>query len=466
MARTHYLLMGYDILKKRILFATVACILFAGLVTDNPAWAASATAEMAAGDTARERGDYAEAIRHYRAALAASPKSYAAKFQLARVLSYTNQRGEAIILYTELLDTRPNNSDLRLARGRTYAWEGRWSEAEADLTAVTARFPRYGDAWSALGDMYLWSDRPDSAVTAYGQWIAAEPAEPRAYLARARAYRAVGNLKAAKADLELARAHGATDAEIDRLLAALERRAEPEAVIPAGFQWQASLDYSLSRFSPDRDKWDEYVASVRHYWEHASLAAEYLKAHRFSLSDDAVALDAYVDLWSRAYANVRYQYSPDGTLYPDYAYRAEVFQGVGHAWEVSGSYDRLSFTNSNVNMYGVGLGKYTGNWYLRWRTLFIPSTAKSGLSHRVIARYYFSGDADDYVELNGGFSRGGEFVNQSQVIEITKGWSVGAAVRKYFSPRWGAKFAADYSDEQTANPYVERSATISLLFRW
>ena len=81
-------------------------------------------------------------------------------------------------------------------------------------------------------------------------------------------------------------------------------------------------------------------------------------------------------------------------------------------------------------MYGVGLGKYTGNWYFRWRTLFIPSTSKNGLSHRAIARYYFSGNADDYVELNGGFSRGGDFRGESQIIDVTaslQAWANGQA---------------------------------------
>lgn len=451
-------------MKERTQLLVAVWILLVGIVAGNPAWAADAA--MAAGNAARDRGDYAVAIEHYRAAVAAAPKSYEAKFQLARMLSYANQRQEAIRLYTELLATRPNNSDLLLARGRTHAWEGDWPKAESDLTAVTARLPGYGDAWSALGDMYLWSDRPGHAVKAYGGWIAAQPAEPRAYLARAKAYRAGGNLDAARADLEAARTRGASATEVDRLLFALERRAEPEAAIPQGFLWAASLNYNFSRFTPDRDKWNEYVASVRRYWERASLAVEYLRANRFALTDDAVALDAYIDLWSRAYANVRYQYSPDAALYPEDAYRAEVFQGVGQGWELSGSYDRLNFTSTNVNMYGVGLGKYTGNWYLRWRTLFIPSTVKSGVSHRAIARYYFSGDADDYVELNGGFSRGGEYRGQSQIVDVTKSWTVGVAVRKYFSPQWGVKLAADYSDEQTVNPFVERSVSASLLFRW
>lgn len=450
----------------------VAVVLLAlfGFGAGGPVWAADATTNattgMAAGNAARDRGDYVEATRHYRAAVAAAPKSYEPRFQLARMLSYTNQHPEAIQLYTELLAASPRNSDLLLGRGRTYAWQGRWAEAETDLTAVTVRAPDYSDAWSALGDMYLWSDRPDSAIKSYDRWIAARPAEPLAYLARAKAYRAVGNLKAARTDLEAARVHGAAAAEVSLLIATLDRRAEEGAGKPENFLWSASLSYSTSDFTPTRDRWHEYTASVRHYWERASLAAEYLKANRFDLADDAVALDAYIDLWSRAYANVRYQYSADAVLYPDDAYRAEIFQGYGQGWEFSGSYDRMNFTNSSVNMYGIGLGKYTGNWYYRWRTLFIPSAAKAGVSHRAIARYFFSGNADDYVELNGGFSRGGDYRRQSQIVDITSSWTVGAAVRKYYSPQWGVKLAADYSDEKTSNPFVERSVSISLLYRW
>ena len=86
-------------------------------------------------------------------------------------LSFSNRRDEAIRLYTELLATRPKNSDLLLARGRTYAWENRWNESEADLTAVATQAPDYGDAWSALGDMYMWSDRPTEAVNAVEKLI-------------------------------------------------------------------------------------------------------------------------------------------------------------------------------------------------------------------------------------------------------------------------------------------------------
>jgi tetratricopeptide (TPR) repeat protein len=393
--------------------------------------ALSLIATIASGDAAMTHGDYAEAARIYQAEAAAHPESYEATFKLARALSFSGHRDEAIRLYTELLATRPENSDLLLARGRTYAWENRWEEAEADLTAVTRRSPDYGDAWSALGDMYLWSDRPGDAVNAYGNWVVADPADPRAYIARARAHRSAGELDAARADFESARAHGAPDSEIDQYLLSLQqRRSEPVSAAPEAYTWLASLSYGYGKYAPVSSEWHDYSATLRHYWQQGSLGFDYLVSERFSLSDYAVALDGYGDLWPRSYANIRYQYSPNAKLFPDDAYRLEIFQGVGKAWELSGSYDHMDFGDSNV-----------------------------------LARYYFSGDGDDYVEINSGFGQGGEYISGTDVVKTTRSKSLGAAFQKYFNSRWGLKISTGYSDDNIY-PFYERSVSAGISMRW
>jgi YaiO family outer membrane protein len=234
---------------------------------------------------------------------------------------------------------------------------------------------------------------------------------------------------------------------------------------PGSLRWLAHVGDTYSNFSAGRSAWSEYDASVRGYFPRGSLAVESLVARRFSLTDHAFALDGYADAWSRAYLNLRCQYSPNATLYPRQAYRAELFQGIGRGWEPSLSYDHMSFTSTNVDMYGVGLGKYVGNWYLRWRTLFIPSTTL-GVSHRAVARYYLSGNADDYVELNGGFSRGSELLPHSVLINVTSSWTAGAQIQKFFTPRWGIWLTGSVSDEHASNPFVERDASLTLLLRW
>jgi YaiO family outer membrane protein len=423
-------------------------------------------ATIADGDKAMERGDYNAAAQYYRSEAEAHPESYEAKFKLARALSFSNHRDEAIQLYTELLATRPNNSDLLLARGRTYAWEGRWNEAEADITAVTTRSPDYGDAWSALGDMYLWSDRPGNAVGAYSKWIAAIPDNPRAYIARARAHRSANEFEAARADFEAARAHGAPDSEINRYLTSLRRsRQSPESVSPETYKWLLNLSYGFSEFSPIRGDWHYYSASIRHYWQRGSLAFEYLDSMRFGSDDYALALDAYVDLWPRSYANISYQYSPHAILFPNDSYRIEIFQGVGKGWEPSISYDHLDFTTTNVDMYSLGLGKYTGNWYFRWRTIFVPSSAALSISHHVLARYFFSGNADDYFEINGGFGHGGEFLAGTTIVKTTRNKSYGAVFQKYINPRWGFEISTGYID-YNVYPFIERYISANILTRW
>ena len=429
-------------------------------------YALALVAAMADGDTAMTKGDYNAAVQYYRAEVETHPGSYEAKFKLARALSFSNHRDEAIRLYTELLATRPNNSDLLLARGRTYAWEGRWNEAEADITAVTTRFPDYGDAWSALGDVYLWSDRPGEAAGAYGKWIAASPDDFRAHIARGRAHRSANELEAARADFEAALAHGAPAPEIKQYLASLqERREVPESVAPGSYKWLANLSYGYSEFSPVHSNWHYYSASVRHYWQQGSLAFEYLDSLRFGSDDYALALDGYADLWPRSYANIRYQYSPHAVLYPKDSYRLELFQGAGKGWELSGSYDHMDFGTSTVDMYGLGLGKYTGDWYFRWRALFIPSSAALSVSHHVLARYYFAGNGDDYFEMNGGFGRGGEFPPGTTSVKTTRSRSYGAVFQKYINPRWGFKISAGYSDDNTY-PFIERSVSANILTRW
>src|SRR5437762_6569150 len=45
------------------------------------------------------------------------------------------------------------------------------------LFRSTTLLPEYGDAWAALGDLYLWSDRPADAIQAYTRWVSVRSEE-------------------------------------------------------------------------------------------------------------------------------------------------------------------------------------------------------------------------------------------------------------------------------------------------
>ncbi|MDQ3205309.1 MAG: YaiO family outer membrane beta-barrel protein, partial [Pseudomonadota bacterium] len=284
---------------------------------------------------------------------------------------------------------------------------------------------------------------------------------PEAVIARGRAYRAAGNLDAARADFEAARALGGDAVQIERHVASLSPRVQnPEATVPPGYRWSARISASRTSFSPDRDGWDDQELSLRHHFTRGSLALELLRAERFGRDDTAWALDAYTPLWNRAYANLRYQ--SGGGLLPDQSWRAEVFQGVGRGWELSGSYDHLDF-GSGTDLYGVGVGRYVGNYYMRYKALYVGGSGN--VSHRGTLRNYYEGNGDDYVEITAGTGRSNE-VGDGQFdrsLRRSKS-SLGVAWVKYFHPQWGFKLGANYAND--VDGFDERRINASLYSRW
>lgn len=394
-------------------------------------------------------------------------EGHEAKLLRARGLATSGdpaQREQALVLYGEMLQASPDNSDVLLARGRTYAWMGRYAEAETDLRAVVDGKPGYADGWSALGDMYQWSDRPQLAVEAYGRWLELVPtSSPEPLIARGRAHRAAGDLRAARADFDAAGARGADPALVASLNdSTVPRLSAPDAMLADGYTWSMRAGIDRTTFSGGRDGWVDSNVTLRRKFERASLGLELLNANHFGRSNSAWALDSYVSLWARAYGNVRYQRGPSRGILPRYSWRTEVFQGVGRGWELSASVDHLRFS-TETEFYGVAVGRYTGNWYLRYKLQHVPGVSSGSWSHRVVARNYYKGNADDYFEVSGSTGRSSDLDRTGALVRDSNA-SMGVSWTHYFRPSWGFKVGAGYSDD--ADGFHEREVSFSLYRRW
>jgi YaiO family outer membrane protein len=390
---------------------------------------------------------------------AATP-SFDDAYARARALANDGQPELALAAYDALLARSPGNVDVLLGRGIVYARLGRWQEAERDLRAAATAAPAYADAWSALGNVYAWSDRPKQAVDAYTHLIALQP-DAAAYLARGRALRALGRNKEARADLDKAQALGAGGAAFDALAAALQPRAgNPDATIAAGYTWAASLSSSWTDVGAG-PRWNDQAASIRHYTKGGSLGFESLRAHRFGLHDYAWALDGYANLWSGAYANLRYQRGAASRLFPANAGRAELYQSLGNGWEVSASDDVLGFA-SRVNIYGVGIAKYTGDWYVQLRHQNIVSAGSHGTGERLLARWDYAGDADTYAEVTVNSGRSDDPLS----LVGGQGRSGGGSATwvRYWTPIWGTRVGASFARAGGADN--QRGLALSLYRRW
>jgi YaiO family outer membrane protein len=396
--------------------------------------------------------------------------NYEQQFEQARNAANHGQPAMAVELYTNLLAASPANVDVLYGRGLAYSRMQQWDEAEKDFIAATDAAPGYADVWLSLAGMYERTGCPAKAVAAYDRVIALRSNDPAPYVARAKAYRDAGQPGLARADLDQAaelngdrQAIAAARASLqpEAAVPALAALAAPGAVAPAGFDWQASLSGASTRVDPLGQRWADQAFAVRRYWERGSLAFETLRTHRFSNHDTAWALDGYANLWRGAYANVRYQQAPQQRLFPHRAWRAELYQDVGGGWELSASGDTMLFA-SRADIYGVGIGKYIGNYYLLLRHTNVLTAASHGTGDRLLGRYYYRGDGDSYVEL--AHSRGRSDDTLSLVGGRTHSGGTTINWVHYVTPHWGAKLGASYARESGGGR--EKGISVALYRRW
>lgn len=391
----------------------------------------------------------------------AAPDVLTTQMVQIRQLATSGQKKLAIQRYTALLAEHPGNGDLLLARGRTYAWGGQYAAAESDMRTVVQHSPDYADAWSALGDVYRWSGSPQQAVDAYSHWVTLAPRDPAAYIARGRALRDLGQLAAARADFDVAATLGADPAEIVSLRQSLMPRM---SAFGTGYDWGASLSWDHTGFTGGRQGWNDVDLSLRRYFRRGSLALELLRADHFGTNDTAWALDGYAPLWSRAYANLRYQQGPSHGILPQQEWRVEVFQGVGRGWELSASVDHLRFS-SNTQFYGVGIGRYWGDWYARYKLQYVPGVGSGSWSNRFQLRDYYRGNAFDYVETSVGNGRSTD-LNRYGTQVVNNSAAFGVAWSRHLSPRWGFKLSAGYGDGSDIAGVNEQILSATLYSLW
>ncbi len=96
----------------------------------------------------------------------------------------------------------PQDLEARGWRGRLLAWKGRWAEAEQDYRAVLQAAPNDIEIISGLADVLLWQGNAKQALPLLNRARSLAPADGEVLLHRSRVSRALGDLTAARAQLD------------------------------------------------------------------------------------------------------------------------------------------------------------------------------------------------------------------------------------------------------------------------
>ena len=332
----------------------------------------------------------------------------------ARAMATGGQRAVAIDFLRKRLEVQPSDTDARLLLGVVLSWDGQYQDARREIEAVLASHPKYTDALLALVNVALWSDHPELADDATRQFLALQPDDVQALLARARTLRKMSRYKEARASLEAVRTLEPGNREAADLRRAL-REYEPA--------WEVNYTHSSIWYNDHSAPWSEEAVTLKRGEQAGSALVRISQGSRWGLHSTLGEIDWYPHLRPGTYLYLNAGYSPQGVLYPKYRTGAELFQNLGHGFEASAGYRWLVFSSSDLRVYTASVGRYHRDWYVSARTFVTPGTslvtANSGLlapgsggvtatyhsspTYQFLVRRYFS---DGLSQLNIRYGRG------------------------------------------------------------
>lgn len=238
--------------------------------------------------------------------------------------------------------------------------------------------------------------------------------------------------------------------------------ADPDTLTP----WFAGLHHQREFIASSIPQWTDWTLSqailVRDL-NGGAVGGEVFQAERFGLRDVGVALDVYRELWARSYGNIRLRMTPQADALPRWDLRMEGFQAFAGGWEISGSYWRMDFEDDDVNVLGVGGGKYHGLWYLRATTTLSTLAERSALSYAGMIRR-FVGTSKEYVEVSGGIGREVVVLGPGPVVDVRDTRFFQARVQRFLNARWG--FAAGFAHNRFEGAPERNGVSIGLITRF
>jgi tetratricopeptide (TPR) repeat protein len=127
-------------ISPSLLVAIVLAVSLTGAALETPALAQQESAESAAllaeGERLASRGEFAEAIGYFEAALVADPRNAAAYAGLGRIAVDQSLPGTAIGYFREALTLSPDSRAALEGQGRAYLARGAVNRARANLARI------------------------------------------------------------------------------------------------------------------------------------------------------------------------------------------------------------------------------------------------------------------------------------------------------------------------------------------
>jgi tetratricopeptide (TPR) repeat protein len=116
------------------------------------------------------------------------------------------------------------------------------------------------------------------------------------------------------------------------------------------------------------------------------------------------------------------------------------------------------------NGQAASLARYFGDFYVHLRHQSIVLQGSHSTGERLLARWYYAGDADNYLELSANSGRSDDPL--SLVGGRARSGGGGVNWVRYFTPQWGGRIGATFSRSASGAGGNQRGLSFALYRRW
>jgi len=200
----------------------------------------------------------------------------------------------------------------------------------------------------------------------------------------------------------------------------------------------------ISSADPGWTDWTETRVGLMHTLSRGAIGGEAARVERFGLTDVALTADTYVETWSGAYANIRGRVTPQADVLPSWDVYSEIFQSLGGGWEASASAWHMNVPAADVDVFGAGVGRYAGAWYLRALGRLSRGAGSDVGSTSMLVRRYL-GDSRELVEVAAGTGREVVVLGAGPVVALRRTTAAHIRAQQFVTPVLGASAALSFN---------------------
>jgi YaiO family outer membrane protein len=162
--------------------------------------------------------------------------------------------------------------------------------------------------------------------------------------------------------------------------------------------WEVAAVASAESFTSRLSAWQWHTVALRYRGKSASHSLEGFTARRFDRWDSGVAVEESRTIGRGAYLAVRVQLAPRATIVARSDVSASWYQAIGAGWEIIPSARLMSFAQERIPILGLGLGRYTGLWYLSGRVNQSSQSGQHGITTSAEIRRYAAATSANFVD--------------------------------------------------------------------